>query len=138
MGRSQDLSASNILGLQTIWNKVRMSLKVVITGMRQFHLGIGVKALMEGLYSGHSAVISQKSEWEEQVKDLNCWVGAPVKEPLPSKSIPRQYRRTMGPTAIMSLLAANEAIGDAGISESILTSGRTGVSFSSRPVTPIF
>lgn len=110
-----------------------MSLKrVVITGMGAISpFGIGIKPLTEGLYSGQSAVISQKSEWEKQVKDLNCWVGAPVKEPLPSKSIPRQFRRTMGPTAIMSLLAANEAIGDAGIADSVLTSGKTGVSFSS-------
>ncbi|MCC6544397.1 MAG: beta-ketoacyl-[acyl-carrier-protein] synthase family protein [Nitrospirae bacterium] len=106
--------------------------KVVITGMGAISpFGIGVKPLMEGLYAGQSAVVSLKSEWEEQVKDLNCWVGAPIKESLPSKSISRQYRRTMGPTAIMSLLAANEATGEAGISETVLTSGRTGVSFSS-------
>lgn len=106
--------------------------KVVVTGMGAISpFGIGIKPMMEGLYSGNSAVISQKAEWEGEIKDLNCWVGAPLKEPLPSKAISRQYRRSMGPTAIMSLLAANEAIEHAGISEPFFTSGRTGVSFSS-------
>lgn len=93
--------------------------------------GIGIKSLMEGLYSGHSAVISQKAKWEGQIHDLNCWVGAPLKEPLPSKTISRQYRRTMGPTAIMALLSTQEAIQAAQIPDFSFTSGRTGVSFSS-------
>lgn len=106
--------------------------KVVITGMGAISpFGIGIKPLMEGLYSGHSAVVSQKEKWETQINDLNCWVGAPVKEPLPSKSISRQYRRTMGPTAIMALLAAQEAIKEAQIPEACFISGKTGVSFSS-------
>lgn len=106
--------------------------KVVITGMGAISpFGIGINPLMEGLYSGHSAVISQKEKWEAQINDLNCWVGAPVKEPLPSKSISRQYRRTMGPTAIMALLAAQEAIKEAQIPEACFVSGKTGVSFSS-------
>ncbi|HAS16736.1 MAG TPA: hypothetical protein DDX84_07695 [Nitrospiraceae bacterium] len=109
-----------------------MSLRrVVITGMGAISpFGIGMKTMMDGLYSGQSAVVSQKAEWEWQIKDLNCLVGAPVKESLPSKSISRQYRRTMGPTAVMALLAAQEAIVNAGISNSFISSGRTGVSFS--------
>lgn len=106
--------------------------RVVITGLGAISpYGIGIRPLMEGLTAGSSSVISQKKEWEEKIHDLNCWVGAPLKEPLPSKTIPRQYRRTMGPTAVMAFLAVQEAIHNAQMPESTFLSGRTGVSFSS-------
>jgi 3-oxoacyl-[acyl-carrier-protein] synthase II len=106
--------------------------KVVITGMGAISpFGLGVERMMESLYSGDSAVVSQKEKWESHLSDLNCWVGAPLRELLPPKSVPRKYRRTMGPAALMALHAAQEAIREAGLPLSCFNSGRTGVSFSS-------
>ncbi len=93
--------------------------------------GIGMKPMIDGLYAGESAVVSQKEKWESRIHDLNCWVGAPLKGPLPPKAIPRKYRRTMGLTAMMALHAAQEAIREARLPEACFSSGRTGVSFSS-------
>lgn len=106
--------------------------RIVITGMGAVSpFGIGVAAMMEGLYAGRSVVVSRRAEWEGKMPSLNCWVGAPVREPLPSKAIPRRYRRTMGAAAVMAFIAAQEAAGEARIPEASFTSGRTGVSFSS-------
>ncbi len=106
--------------------------KVVITGVGAVSpFGAGFPKMMEALYAGSSAVVSLKEQWEQQVAGLNCWVGAPLKEPLPSQEIPRQYRRTMGPTAIMAVFAAKEAIQHARIPDAFFSNGRTGVSFSS-------
>ncbi len=93
--------------------------------------GIGMNAMMDGLYAGRSAVVSQRDKWESRIHDLNCWVGAPLREPLPPKAIPRKFRRTMGPVAMMALHAAQEAIQEARLPESCFSSGRTGVGFSS-------
>lgn len=106
--------------------------KVVITGKGAVSpFGIGKDALINGLFSGKSAVASLKHEWEPKISDLNCWVGAPLTEELPVKSIDRKNRRTMGKTAIMGVLAAKEAIEEASLTEDIFQSGRCGVSFSS-------
>ena len=106
--------------------------KVVITGMGAISpFGIGMVPLMEGLQSGSSAVISQKEAWETKITDLNCWVGAPLKEELPAKTIPRKYRRTMDRLAIMGMLATEEALEEAKLPEHYFTTGQMGVSFSS-------
>lgn len=106
--------------------------KVVITGSGAVSpFGIGMDTLMKNLYSGSSAVTSLKEQWENKISDLNCWVGAPVREELPIKSIERKSRRTMGNTAIMGVLAAKEAINDSKLSDDLFLSGRCGVSFSS-------
>lgn len=106
--------------------------KVVVTGMGAVSPhGIRVSAMMEKLYQGSSAVVNLKSEWEKEITDLNCWIGAPVRYDLNEKAIPRKYRKSMGKIAIMSYGAAQEAIEQAGLTEEILTSGRLGVSFAS-------
>lgn len=93
--------------------------------------GVGVTQMMEGLYAGRSAVVNMKAQWEAAVSDLNSWVGAPVQGVIDEKSIPRKYRKTMGKSAILSVLAAREALAQANLPEGILQSGRAGVSFSS-------
>jgi 3-oxoacyl-[acyl-carrier-protein] synthase II len=93
--------------------------------------GIGVPSLIENLYEGNSAVVNMKEQWQAMVGDLNCWVGAPVQGVIDEKSIPRKYRKTMGKSAILSVLAAREALAQAGIPDELLPSGRIGVSFSS-------
>lgn len=106
--------------------------RVVVTGLGGVSpFGIGIKKMMDGLYDGKSAVVSQKHQWETHLNDLNCWVGAPLSEELPTKSIPRALRKTMGPTAMMALLASQEAIKDAALPEADFGIGRTGVAFAS-------
>ncbi|MDT8317007.1 MAG: beta-ketoacyl-[acyl-carrier-protein] synthase family protein [bacterium] len=110
-----------------------MSLKkVVITGLGIVSpFGLGIETLMRNLYSGSSAVCSQKEVWNKNIKDLNCWIGAPLKEELPIMEIPRKLRRTMGRSSLMSYIAVKEALASAQMPEDCFTSGRTGVSFSS-------
>ena len=106
--------------------------KVVVTGFGAVSpFGIGAGSLIDNLSAGHSAVVSMKSQWHERITDLNFWIGAPVKEALPVKTISRKYRKTMGRTAMMAFLAAKEAVGMAAIPENAYSSGRTGISFSS-------
>ncbi len=106
--------------------------RVVITGMGAVSpYGVGMPVMMDHLYKGKSAVINMKADWEKEVTDLNCWVGAPLQGQLNAKSIPRKFRKTMGKTAIMSYIAANEAVTQAGINEDQLVSGNLGVSFGS-------
>jgi len=106
--------------------------RVVITGTGAVSpYGVSVGTLMENLFANRTAVRSMREQWEPKIRDLSCWVGAPVMEPLDPKSIPRKFRRGMGPTAIMALLASQEAIGHARIPESAFSSGRMGVSFAS-------
>lgn len=106
--------------------------KVVITGVGVVSpFGQGIETLMKNLYSGSSAVISQKEIWEKNISDLNCWIGAPLKEELPIKGIPRKFRRTMGRSSLMSYIAVKEALASAQMPEEFLASGKTGVSFSS-------
>ncbi|MGB2984500.1 MAG: beta-ketoacyl-[acyl-carrier-protein] synthase family protein [Phycisphaerae bacterium] len=114
--------------------------KVVITGVGAVSpWGVGVVRLMEGLRSGRSAVVNLRSEWEPQVKDLTCWIGAPVGEPLDPKQVPRTYRRSMGRVAFLAYLAAKEALERSGIPRAVhglktratFGAGRMGVSFAS-------
>lgn len=106
--------------------------KVVVTGMGAVSpYGEGVSVLMENLYADRSAVVSMKEAWKGLVDNLDCWLGAPMPQPLDVKSIPRQNLKTMGKTAIMSYFAAKEALQQADISQPYFSSGRMGVSFSS-------
>lgn len=106
--------------------------KVVITGLGAVSPhGLGVPALMERLYAGQSAVINLREAWEKKIQDLNCWIGAPVCPAPDPRLIERKLRRSMGPTAILALLAVQEAVAQAALPEDWPASGRMGVSFSS-------
>jgi 3-oxoacyl-[acyl-carrier-protein] synthase II len=106
--------------------------KVVITGMGAVSpFGVGVPVFLEKLFSGKSAVVNMRDKWAPQIEDLMCYVGAPLPEELDEKLIPRKFRKTMGKTAILAYFSVKEAIAQSGITEEILCSGRTGVSFSS-------
>ncbi len=106
--------------------------RVVITGTGAVSpYGVGVDRLMEALYAGRSAVVNQRSQWQERLRDLTCWVGAPVSEPLDHRLIPRKFRRSMGRVAILACLAAFEARKHARIPDESFGSGRMGVSFAS-------
>lgn len=110
-----------------------MAQRVYVTGMGVVSpFGVGLAALMQGLDAGASAVANMKAAWEPHLKDLQCWVGAPVPEgALDPKRIPRTFRRSMGLTAQMAYFAAGEALEQAGLGEEERASGRCGVAFGS-------
>ena len=106
--------------------------RVVVTGVGAVSpYGVGVDHLMSGLHAGRSAVISQRAEWEPYIRDLTCWVAAPLKTPIDSRQVPRKFRRSMGRVAILAHLACAEALGCAGVPPELSRSGRMGVSFAS-------
>ena len=106
--------------------------KVVITGMGAVSpYGIGVPVFLEKLSAGQSAVVNMRDEWEPQLEDLMCYVGAPLAEGINEKAIPRKFRKTMGKTAVLAYFAAKEAIEHSGLNETHFNSGKVGVSFSS-------
>jgi 3-oxoacyl-[acyl-carrier-protein] synthase II len=106
--------------------------KVAITGMGAVSpFGAGVATLMEHLYAGDSAVVSMREAWGAKVKDLTCWIGAPVRGGIDGRAIDRKLRRSMGPAAILGVLAAREALAQAALPEEEAASGRMGVSFGS-------
>ena len=78
---------------------------------------------MDGIAKGKSGV--QRMDGWEEYKGLRSLVGAPATlENV--KAIPRKQRRSMGRMSIMAVQAAEEAIADAGITDDIIRSGRTG------------
>jgi 3-oxoacyl-[acyl-carrier-protein] synthase II len=98
--------------------------RVVITGMGVISpLGNSVPAMMAGLAAGTSAV--QTMEGWSAYKGLRSLVAAPA-QPVDEKTIPRQSRRSMGRLAIFAVLAAEQAIADAGLSREELAAGRIG------------
>lgn len=104
-----------------------MSLKrVVITGRGAVSpFGLGVDNLLTNLWQGNSAA-RVIEEWKD-IKGFNSFIAAPV-PPLESKKmLPRSVRRTAGKIAVYSILAAREAIEDAGFDEDTLRSGSIGV-----------
>lgn len=106
--------------------------RVFITGMGAVSpFGRGLSNLVQGIESGDSAVVSMREPWGVLAKDLDCWVGAPVREELPAREIPRTYRRSMGLSAQYAYLAAAEALGQAGLEEGFRSGGKVGVSFGS-------
>lgn len=106
--------------------------KVVITGVGAVSpFGVGVERMMNALRAGRSAVVDQRTAWEERISDLTCWVGAPLREPLDFAGIPRTVRRSMGRVARLAYLASVEALECARIPLDHCGSGGMGVSFAS-------
>ncbi len=111
--------------------------KVVITGVGAVSpYGIGVERLMKGINAGLSAVVDLQALWQRRVKDLTCWVGAPLRESLDPARIPRVARRSMGRVAQLAYVASLEALDRAGILLEHCRSNRMGVSFSSTTGSP--
>lgn len=105
----------------------KMGLKrVVITGRGAVSpFGLGVATLFENLWRGNSAV-GKVEEWQDIV-GLNSLIAAPVPPFESKKLLPRSVRRTAGAMGIYAILAAKEALKEAGISEKELSSDRVGV-----------
>ncbi|MFH1260161.1 MAG: beta-ketoacyl-[acyl-carrier-protein] synthase family protein [Elusimicrobiota bacterium] len=102
-----------------------MSLKrVVITGVGAVSpLGNTVGELVGGVEEGKCAVKSM-DEWRKY-NGLRSLVGAPA-ELKNMEAIPRQRRRSMSRISIFSVQAAEQALVDAGLDKSRLSSGRIG------------
>jgi len=106
--------------------------RVFITGMGAVSpFGLGIETMVSAMKNGESAIRNMKAEWQLSIHDLECWVGAPLKEAFNIKDIPRTYRRSMGLTAQMAYLAAQEALKTSGVTEEMKKSGRMGVAYGS-------
>ena len=98
--------------------------RVVITGVGVVSpLGNDVDSMMEGLTAGRSAV-ERMDSWSK-FKGLHSLVGAPAVLEN-EKSIPRQKRRSMGRLSMFAAQAAKMATDDAGLTEELVASDRTG------------
>jgi 3-oxoacyl-[acyl-carrier-protein] synthase II len=92
-------------------------------------LGNDVAAVTRALRDGTSGVRVEPA-WKE-VDGLETCLRAPVAPGLDPQSIPRAFRRSMGPQAVFASLAARQAVADAGLDEAVLRSGAVGVSIGS-------
>ncbi|SCU78448.1 3-oxoacyl-(Acyl carrier protein) synthase II [Cupriavidus necator] len=110
--------------------------RVVITGTGAVcALGNDWASVRSFLSSGRSAVV-RMPDWEG-IKGLNTLLGAPV----PPLTLPAHYTRkltrSMGKVALMSVLASEAALQDAGlIGDPLLASGRLGIAYGSSTGTP--
>lgn len=108
--------------------------RVVITGMGAVTpFGEGVDRLVSGLESGDSAV-AVVDEWGD-MGGLSCQVAALVPDFNP-RQIDRHLRRSMAPTAMYGVVAAQSAAEEAGLDSEALASTRVGVSFGSTTGSP--
>lgn len=84
-----------------------------------------VQAIREGRHG-----IRVMPEWD-MIEDMHGRLGATVEGLDLKKVYPRKRRRTMGKVALLAVHAAEEAVLQAGLSEEMLRSERTGVAFGS-------
>lgn len=93
--------------------------RVVITGMGAVSpYGVGLSAMTEALRE-EVCGISVLAE-EQRIPGIECCLAGLV-PPIPNlKQIPRELRRTMSPMSIYALLAAKEALVQAGLDENDL------------------
>lgn len=98
--------------------------RAVITGMGCVSpLGRGTAAMTSALEAGQSAVRFMEG-WNRYI-GLRSLVAAPA-ELKDEKLIPRLNRRSMGRLSIFAVQAAQDAVADAGLDRSVLSSGRMG------------
>lgn len=105
--------------------------RVVVTGMAGITaLGQTADEIFDAFMQGKSGV-RYMSEWEHY-HDLNTRLGAPVAEFCLPSHFTRKTTRGMGRVALLSVVAAENALANAGLSNhNILTSGQAGVAFGS-------
>jgi len=105
--------------------------RVVVTGMSGItSLGETADAIFEKFAQGKSG-IRYMADWE-QYTDLRTKLGGPVESFTVPKHFNRKVTRGMGRVALMSVIAAEAALADAGLlGAPILQSGDAGVAFGS-------
>jgi 3-oxoacyl-[acyl-carrier-protein] synthase II len=103
-----------------------MKRRVVITGMGLLTpIGNSVEAVTAALKAGKSGV-RRMPEWASW-KDLHTQVGATVTD-FDEKSIPREFRRSMGRLSLLAAAAAQQAVAASKLGSDVLGSGRAGLS----------
>ncbi len=103
-----------------------MKRRVAITGVGLLcPIGNSFEAVTAALKGGRSGV-RHMTEWDSR-SDLNTKVGAPVRD-FDERSIPREYRRSMGRLALLAAAAVDQAVADAKLDKAALSSGRLGLS----------
>lgn len=104
--------------------------RIVVTGMGlRSPIGNTQDELLESLSSGRSGIVAMP-QWKE-VAMLKSLVAGVCNIEGQETNIPRKARRTMGRVAILSALAAKDAVDDAGLTSEELVSKSCGVSFGS-------
>jgi 3-oxoacyl-[acyl-carrier-protein] synthase II len=104
--------------------------RVVVTGMGVVTpIGNDVVESVVRLKAGHHG-IRFMPEWEF-MDDLQCRLAANVTGIDFKKRYHRRVRRTMGRVTLLALHATEQAIAQAGLSEELLTGGRTGLAYGS-------
>jgi len=99
--------------------------RVVITGLGAVSpFGLGVNAMWDALVAGQGAVVSDPGSLKPL--GLRSMLRACVGD-IPSREIPRQFRRTMSRMSQYAYLAAREALEQARLPDSMLRAGRTGI-----------
>lgn len=108
----------------------RPDIRVAITGIGIYSpLGLSLHQLLENLRANRSGV-RPMPEWDNPGLGIKTRVAAPVIE-FSEQSIDRKLRRTMSRVAMLSMQASKQAIADADLSEELLRSERTGISYGS-------
>jgi 3-oxoacyl-[acyl-carrier-protein] synthase-1 len=98
--------------------------RVVVTGLGIVSsIGNGVEHVLQALRAGHSGMVYMP-EMEEL--GYKCCIAAPVKG-LDTTAVPRKAQRTMSAAATYAMLAAQEAIQDAGLPTDYLQTEKAGV-----------
>jgi 3-oxoacyl-[acyl-carrier-protein] synthase II len=109
--------------------------RVAITGVGLLcPIGNSVAEVTQALKKGLSGV-RYMSEWDSH-DDLNTRVGAPVCN-FDERSIPREYRRSMGRLALIAAAAVEQAIADSKLDANHLRSGRLGLSIGQTVGSPL-
>jgi 3-oxoacyl-[acyl-carrier-protein] synthase II len=103
--------------------------RVVITGVGiASPIGNTLEDAAAALRRGDHGIVAMP-EWAE-VKNLRTRLAAPVRE-VGFEHFQRKKVRTMGRVALLATFATDQAIRDAGLSQSLLSSGQTGLAYGS-------
>lgn len=106
-----------------------MTRRVVITGVGiASPIGSTLDDVAAALCRGDHGIVAMP-EWA-QVQNLRTRLAAPVRD-IGFDHFRRKKTRTMGRVALLATFATDQAIRDAGLSQSLLSSGRTGLAYGS-------
>jgi len=106
-----------------------MTRRVVITGVGLTSpIGSSLDAVSSALQRGEHGIVVME-DWAE-LKDMQTRLGAVVRGAALER-FARKKTRTMGRVALLSAIATDDAITDAGLDAALLGSGRTGLAYGS-------
>jgi 3-oxoacyl-[acyl-carrier-protein] synthase II len=109
--------------------------RVAVTGFGLLcPIGNSADEVLAALKGGQSGIRYMK-DWD-RFPDLNTKVGAQVRN-FDEKSIPREYRRSMGRLALLAAAAVERAVADAKLDKDLLKSGRLGLSIGQTVGSPL-